>query len=152
RRLHVAFDVADCGLLIGRELVLEGVLELLLPMRVWTEDETGDCFARRVQLEEFLGHVAHGLLDLGFRALPRRAAKAIDRRLARAGVFLYEIEALNRHEELVFARIPQLEKLLLVLADADLLQPDEYADAVIDMDHVVADFEVPKIGKERLRC
>ena len=107
--------------------------------------------ARRIELEQLLGHVAHGLLDLGLRPLPRRAAETIDGRLGRAGVFLNEVEPLDRHEQLVLARVAKLEELLFVVADANLLQPDEDADAVIDMDDVVVDLEIAKIRKEGLR-
>ena len=36
------------------------------------------------------------------------------------------------------------------VADADLLQADEHADAVIDVDDEIADFEIAQIGEERL--
>ena len=47
--------------------------------------------------------------------------------LRAAGVFLNEVEPLDRDEELVVAVIAQLEKLLhdVAVADRDLLQADE---------------------------
>ena len=150
RRFHVALDVGDRGSLIGRQLVLERILELLLPVRVGAERVARHGPTRRVELEQLLGHVAHGLLDLGLRAFPRGAAQPIDGRLARAGVFLDEVEALDRNEELVFARVAELEELLGAVAHADLLEADEHADAVIDMDDEVADLEVAQIREERL--
>src|SRR4051794_31255183 len=98
----------------------------------------GDRLARGVELQQLLGHIAHRLLDAALRALPGRAAEAIDRRPRRAGVLLDEIQTLDRHEQLVFTGVAQLEKFLLVVADADLLQPDEYADAVIDVNDEIA--------------
>ena len=61
--LHVALDVGD-----GRDLVVglvefEGVLELALPLAVGGEGVALRHFALRVELEELVGHVAHGLLD-----------------------------------------------------------------------------------------
>ena len=108
--------------------------------------------ARGVELQQLLGHVAHGLLHPGLGLLPGGAAKAIDRRPRRAGVLLNEIEPLDRHEQLVFAGVAQLHELLRRFADGDaqLLEPDERADAVIDVDHVVADFQIPQIGDEDL--
>ena len=39
----------------------------------------------------------------------------------------------------------------MAVADADLLQPDEHADAVVDVDDEIADLEIAQIGEERLR-
>ncbi len=118
-RFHVALDVGGRGLLIDGQLVLEGVLEFLLPVRVGAEGMARNGFARGVELEQLLGHVAHGLLDLGLGPLPRRAAQAIDRWLRGAGEFLDQVEALDRHEQLVFACVAELEKLLHAVADAE---------------------------------
>ena len=150
RRLHVALDVGDGRLLVGRQVVLERVLELVLPVRVGAERVARHGPARGVELEQLLGHVAHGLLDPGLDALPRRPAEPIDRRLVGAGVFLDEIEPLDRDKQLVVAGIAQLEKLLLAVADADLLQADEHADAVVHVDDEIADLEIAQIGQERL--
>ena len=151
RRFHVALDVGDRRLLIERQLVLERVLELLLPVRIGAERVAGHRLARGVELEQLLRHVAHRLLDLGLRALPRRAAEPIDRRPRRAGVLLHEVEPLDRDEQLVLAGVAQLEELLHAVADADLLQADEHADAVVDVDDEVADLEVAQVGEKRLR-
>ena len=82
RRFHVALDVGDRRLLVGCQVVFERVFELLLPMRVGIERVPRHGLARGVQLEQLLGHVAHGLLHPGLDALPRRPAEAIDLRLA----------------------------------------------------------------------
>ena len=103
---------AMADLLIRRQLVLEGVLELLLPVRVGAEGVARNRLARGVELQQLLGHVAHGLLDRGLRALPRRAAQPIDRRPRRAGVLLDQVEPLDRDEQLVVAGVAQLEELL----------------------------------------
>ena len=39
----------------------------------------------------------------------------------------------------------------MAVADADLLQADEHADAVIDVHDEVVDFEIAEIREERLR-
>ena len=136
RRLHVGLDVADRGELVGRQVVRERVLELLLPVGVGAERVPDHRLARGIELQQLLGHVAHRLLDARLGPFPRRAAEAIDRRPGRARVLLDEIQPLNRDEELVFAGVAQLHELLrrLADADADLLQADEHADAVIDVD------------------
>ena len=70
---------------------------------------------------------------------------------AAAGVLLDQIEALDRHEQLVVAVIAELEELLddVAAADGDLLQADELADAVIDVDDEIADLEIAQVGEER---
>src|SRR5207302_2997913 len=84
-------------------------------------------------------------------AFPRRAAQAIDRRFVCAGIFLNEVEPLDGHEQLVFTRVAELEEFLFAVGDTDFLQADEDADAVIDMDDVIADLEVAKIGEKGFR-
>ena len=102
----------------GGQLVFERVGELLLPVRVGTERVAGDGFARGVELQQLLGHVAHGLLDARLGLLPGRAAELVERRRGAAGVLLHEIEPFERHEQLVLVRVPQLHELLRRLAAA----------------------------------
>ena len=151
RRLHVALDVGDRGRLIDGQLVLERVLELLLPVRVGAEGVAGHRLARGVELQQLLGHVAHGLLDARLGLLPRRAAELVERRPRRAGVLLDEVEPLDRDEQLVLAGVAELHELLRREADVDLLQADEHADAVVDVDDEVADLQVAEVGEERAR-
>ena len=66
----------------------------------------------------------------------------------RAAVLLNEIEPLDRDEKLVLARVAELHELLRRLADVDALEADEHADAVIDVDDQVIDFQIAEVGKE----
>ena len=140
----------DGALLVGRQLVFEGVLEFLLPVGVGTERMARNRLARGVELEQLLGHVAHGLLDPRLRPLPRGAAEPVDRRPRRAGVLLDQVQPLDRHEQLVFAGVVELQELLERVADADLLQTDELADAVIDVHDEVAHLQVAQVREKRL--
>ena len=79
-------------------------------------------------------------------APPRRSTGG----LRCAGVFLNEVQPLDRHEELVLAGVAQLEELLHAVADADLLESDEHADAVVDVNDEVADLQIAQIRKECL--
>ena len=137
--------------LIGRQLPLEGVLELLLPVRVGAEGVARHRLARGVELEQLLGHVAHRLLDARLGLLPGRAAEPVERRARGAGVLLDEIEPLDRDEELVFAGVAELHELLRLEADVDALQADEDADAVVDVDDEVADLQIAEVREERPR-
>ena len=82
RRFHVALDVGDGVRLIDRQVVLERVFELALPVGIGAEGIARDRLARGVELEQLFGHVAHGLLDARLRALPRRAAELVERGFA----------------------------------------------------------------------
>src|SRR5262249_17996680 len=155
RRLHVARDVANRGLLVGRQVVLERVVELLLPVRGRAERVTDDGLARSVELEELFRHVAHGLLHAALGFFPSGAAKSIERRIGAAGVLLDEIEPLERDEELVVAGVAKLHELLLAgfavrvrRTGRELLEADESTDAVVDVDDEITDLQIAKIGEE----
>jgi len=137
--------------LVRRQVPLEGVLEFLLPVGVGRERMAGHRAARRVKLEELLGHVAHGLLDLLLGLLPGGATKPIEGGASGARVLLHEIQALDGNEELVVAVIPELEELLddIAVADRELLEPNELANAVINVNDKIADLQVAKIREER---
>ena len=97
--------------------------------------------ALRVQFQELLGHVAHGLLDAGLGFFPGRTAEAVERGARAAGVFLNQVQPFDRNEELVLAGVAQLEKLLRRFAStgqAELLEAHEFADAMVDMDDKIA--------------
>ena len=151
RRFHVALDVRDRVGLIDGQLPLERVLELLLPVRVRREGVSGHGLARGIELEQLLGHVAHGLLDAGLRLLPRRSAELVERGARRAGVLLDEIEPLDRDEELVLAGVAELHELLRRRSDVDALEADEHADAVVHVDDEIVDFQVAEVGEKRAR-
>ena len=72
-------------------------------------------------------------------------------RLRGAAVFLDEVEPLDGHEQLVFAEVAQLHEFLHGVADADLFEPDEPADAVIDVHDEVVDLQIAQVREERLR-
>ena len=148
RRLHVAADVADGGLLVGRELVLERVVELAVPVRVGAEGVSGHRLAGRVQLQQLLGHVAHRAADPGLRLRPRRAAEPVEV-LPGPRVLLQQVDLLHRHEQLVLARVAQLHELVPLEPDGNLLQPHEDADPVVDVDDAVPRLQVAEVGEER---
>ena len=129
------------------------VFELLLPVRVGREGVAGHGLALRVELQQLLGHVAHRLLDARLGLLPGGAAQPIERRPRAARVLLDQVEPLDRDEQLVVAVIAELEELLRAspaAAHAELLQADELADAVVDVDDEVADLQVAQVGEKRL--
>ena len=60
------------------------------------------------------------------------------------------MEALHRKEEFPLRGVLDLHDLALGLTERDALQATEDADAVIDVDDVVADLEVAKVREERV--
>src|SRR5215210_3774540 len=108
--------------------------------------------ARRIELEQLLGHVAHRLLDARLRLLPRRPAKLVESGTRAAGEFLNQVETLDRDEELVFAEVAEFHELLRLHAKLDSLQPDEHPDAVIDMHHEIADLQVAEVREKGAGC
>ena len=137
--------------LIDGQVVLERVLELLLPVGVGAEGVARHGLARGVELEQLLGHVAHRLLDPGLGALPRRAAETIERRLRGAGVFLHQIEPLDRHEQLVLAGIAQLEELLHALSPTPIcFSPTNAPMPWSTCTTRSPDLQIAQIGQKRL--
>ena len=116
-------------------------------LKAWPDDR----LPRGVELEQLLGHVAHGLLDAGLGLLPGRAAEPVERRGAPPGVLLNQVEPLERHEQLVFAGVPELHELLRLLPrhDREALEADEPADAVVDVHDEIADLQIAEVRQER---
>ena len=81
--------------------------------------------------------------------------KAIERRPRRARVLLQQVQLLDRDEELVAAGVPQLHELGRGLGpdlvDRELAQSYERANAVLDVDDVIADLQVAEIRQKRPR-
>jgi hypothetical protein len=65
-----------------------------------------------------------------------------------AAVFLDEVEPFDGDIEFRLVLIGQQDKLLQALLEIDRFQPLEPADAVIDMNDVVSQFEIAEIGKK----
>ena len=104
----------------------------------------------RVESQELLGHVAHGLLDAGLGLLPGPAAEPIHRRPRplRARVLLDAVEALDRDLELVARLVAEHHELARGAADLQRLEAEEAADAVLLVDDEVARLEVAEVGQE----
>ena len=171
RLLHVALGVGDGGCLIGRQLVWESGFKLVLPGRVSTKGVAGDELALRIELEQLFRHVPHRPLGAGFRLLPGNPPEPVKRRSVCLGarVLLDQVETLDGHVELgTFGKGQQHELALgpcrlfgtlpcqpgIDLRRAlwppciELHQPLELPNAVIDVDHIIAHFQIPEVGEE----
>src|SRR5450631_3728294 len=77
-RLHVALDIGDGGELIVGFVVVEGVFELTLELVVRRECMTLRGLALCIELEQFVSHVLHGLLDARLGLGPLLRAESIE--------------------------------------------------------------------------
>src|SRR6266481_3934410 len=97
--LHILLDVGDRGNLIVSLVVIEGILELALPLSIHRVAVALRHLALGVQFEQFVGHVAHGLFYPGLCLCPLCAAQSAKWRacaLSRT-VLLNEVEPRERH-------------------------------------------------------
>ncbi len=151
--LHVALHVGDGLRLVRRLGVLEGVLELLLPGRVLREGEAGRDAAPGVELQELVGHVAHGALDRGLAPSPAGAAQAVEhrRRVLEPRVLLHQVEPVHGQEQRLLLGIADLHELALLALDRHALQALEESDAVVAVHDGVAQFQVAQVRQEGFR-
>jgi hypothetical protein len=147
---HVGGHVGDRLGLVGRLLVLEGLLELPLPRALPRERVAGAGLALGVEAQELPRHVAHRLADARLRLLPRAAAQAVDRRARalRARVLLDAVEALDGDLELVAGLVAEDHELAGSAPHLQGLEAEEAADAVLLVDDEVARPEVAEVREE----
>ncbi len=104
-----------------------------------------------VELEQLVGHVGHGLLDAGAGLGPLLRAELVeDRRGAGVGraIFLNEVEAGERDVEARLLGEFEDHELDFETVLLDLFEADVAADAVLDVDDIIADGEVAEVGDE----
>ena len=106
--------------------------------------------ARGVKLEKLLRHVAHFAFDAGPGAVPRCPAHLVEDGFgfAFAAKPLHQIHARERHVELVAARVFEQHVIAFGVALSDFANAEELADAVFQMNHVIAGLEIELIGGE----
>ena len=98
---HVAHHVFDGLRLVFSFVELEGVFELAHEFVARGEGVALSHFAFGVQLEEFVGHIFHGLAHAGFGLGPRLRAEVTERRLRtfRRPVLLNQVQSRERDVE-----------------------------------------------------
>ena len=126
--------------LVGRLLVGEARLHLLLPRRVRRVGDALDARPGRVELEQLVGEVRDGLLDALLRPQPLGPAELREVRVLGAAVARDPVDLLDRNEDLVGAGEAQLE-VVAVLALGPIAATEHLlvaGDAVVDVDDEVA--------------
>ena len=131
---------------------LEAVFELTLPFGVGGEGVSLGRPARSVKLQQFIGHVLHGLLYSRLGLLPLLRAEAVEYRLHAFGlaVLLHQIQSRQRYiKPCAFGILQDHELGRTTVFLRNLLQPLILADAMFHVDDVVADGEMAEVGEER---
>ena len=142
RPLHVGLDVGDGDALVGRLDVREGLLHLGLPRRVLAEGVALGVDPLLVQHDELLGDLPHGRADPALGLGEVAAAEAVQRRGLAADVLAQHVDLVGRDVQLVVALVGDEQVVALDAADRPLDHALVAADAVLDVDDVVAGLEV----------
>ena len=105
----------------------------------------------RVELQQFFGHVLHGLAHAGLGLGPCLRAQVAERGLGafRRAVFLDQVEASERNVEARAFGIFQQHELGVAVALIDFFQALVLADAVFDVDDIISDLQIAEVGEER---
>ncbi len=147
-RLHVGLDVANRRQLVIGFREVEGVLKLALEFIVRRELVAARGLALRVELEQLIGHVLHGLLNARLGLGPALRAEFVqDRRrsaFARA-VFLDQVKPRQRHVQpraIGELKDHELDIHALLL---DLAQAHVAGDAVLHVHHIIVDRQIAEI-------
>ncbi len=140
RLLHILLDLDQGPFLVGRLLVREGGLQLVLPDGVGRERIALGHLALGVELQQVDGQRPHRASRPLASHTPVGAAQAVQRR-RRAGAPYVPADAvglLDRHEQAIALGVLQLEVFPLHGAQRLAHHPAEHADAVLHMHHQVA--------------
>ena len=151
RRFHVAGDVGNGLRLIFGFVELECVFELANELVARGKGVADGRLSFSVEFQQFVGHIFHGLAHAGFGFGPRLRAQMAERGLGafRRPVFLNQIEARQRDVKARAFGVFEQHELGVAIALIDFFQALILADAVLDVDNVIADLQIAKIGKER---
>ena len=143
RRLHVGLDVCDGACLVGRHIVGEACLHVLLGGPVGREGVTLHRGASRVEVDQVEGELLRAPAGLSRGARPVGGVEAGEARARAVGAHIARqaVDLLEGNIELVLARV--LEQEVVALAAAHLLAHDlaEQGYAMRGVDHVVPGLE-----------
>ncbi len=133
--------------LIVRLVELKRVFKFFLPLRVRGESVALRGFARRIKLEQLVGHVFHRVLYARFGLGPCRSAQSAQRRMhaLTRPIFLDQVQPRERHVKL--RRFGKLQHHVFAgdLALLNFLQPLVHSDAVLHMDNKVTHRKIAEV-------
>ncbi len=145
---HITLDGLDRGELVVGLGVIECVLKLALELVVRREYCAFGLVALGVELEQFVGHVLHGLADASLGLGPLLRAELVELRrgaCVRGTVFLDEVEARKRDVELGGLGEFENHELDGETVLHNLFQALILRDAMLDMHDIIADGEVAEV-------
>src|SRR6185369_7664461 len=112
------------------------------------------CFSLRIQLQQLVGHILHGLLDASLRLGPLLRSQPRQNRpyaFLRA-ILLNQVQSGEWNVESRTLRILQLHQFSRrAIRLRDLPQPSILTDAVLHVHHVIANRQIAKVRKKRRR-
>src|SRR5215813_14239 len=150
RRLHVLLDFFGGLKLVFGLVEFEGVFKFALPLRVRRKSMPCRSFTLGVELEQFVGHIFHGLLHARLGLGPGSAAQTAQRRphAFTGTIFLDQIQARERDVKLCALSKFEQHEFAGDLTLLDLLQALVHADAVLHVHDEVANGEIAEVGHE----
>ena len=122
----------------------------MLPRCIRQKRMAANELAFGVELEQLVGHVTHRAFGFCFGFLPADAAEPIKRRRGRFArrISRHQIHPLDGHEKFGVIGINQQHELAVRALRRDRLQTIETPDAVINVNNIIAGFEIAKIRNE----
>ncbi len=146
RPLHVVLDLADDPQLVFGLAVGEAGLEFMLPLSVSREGVTGDRFARGIEVEQFAGQLVGRALRGRPGLAPGALAQAVERRVSVfwSNPLAQPVGVVNGDIERVAIGVLHQQVFALHAAQITDHQPFKLADAVIEVDNVIA---LPDVGE-----
>ena len=152
-RFHVTLYVSDGLILVFGLVVFKCIFELAHPFVVRRKDVALRGLALRVELQQFVGHVFHGLADAGFGLCPGSRAQMVQHRLRAflRTILLHQIKPSQRNIKPRGVGVFEQHEFRVAVALVDFLQSLILADAVFHMNDIVANLQVAKVGEETLR-
>ena len=147
--LQVVQHGGDGGELVGRFLERKRVAERFVVVLLQLEGVSFAQRALRVEIQEFGGGVAHLRRGFFLRLVPLAAAQIVQGRCfgRRAAVAADQMQLRHRHVELVAARVFERQEFRGAVAEVEVLQAQIAPDAVLQMDHRVADLDLGQIAQ-----
>ncbi len=141
---HVAFDLRDHLFLIGGFLIREGRFELMHPDRLGIEGESLHYLPPRLRVEQGGSEIGDSPFGVSLFACPALASEAVelDFVACHAHIAAQQMRVRNRNMELRALGIFDGENFRAVAVHLHLGGTEETPDAVVDMHHKVAGFEI----------
>ena len=149
--LHqVVQDLTNDPLLPVRLLVFEALLHLPEKLVVGRKGVPLSELALRVELDQFLRDVLDVLLDPALRVPPVAGAELVylGFRLLSTDILLDKLQRIDRHVKPVFILILDEKEVLFAPVDLQFLNAFVYADAVFQVNYIIAYREVPEGAEE----